>query len=262
MFNILMIVITLLMITVLVVVHEFGHYLTAKRFGIYIAEFSIGMGPCLYQKKNKETAFSIRAFPIGGFCRMAGEEDGDEEIEEELDIPSDLPPERRFNHLEKWKKIVVLAAGPLLNVLLAIVTMCIIYLFRGASFGEAAVSSFAIVGKFSVLIAQSLQQLIVGNASINDFAGPIGMVGMVGEYYKQGAVLFFIFAALISVNLGVLNLLPFPALDGGQIVISLIEWISRRDVSPKIINAINAAGFAILLGFSFIVAVNDVFRYV
>ena len=73
----LMIILTLVMLTVLVVVHEFGHFIAARRAGVYVLEFSIGMGPLLFSHKGKETVFSVRALPIGGFCQMWGEDDAD-----------------------------------------------------------------------------------------------------------------------------------------------------------------------------------------
>ena len=111
--NIVNIIYFILILSVIIIVHELGHLIAAKRFGVYCKEFSIGMGPVVYQKQVGETAWSIRALPIGGFVAMAGEEDDDEA--EELDIPY----ERTLNGIKPWKQIVVMAAGAIMNVLLA-----------------------------------------------------------------------------------------------------------------------------------------------
>ena len=109
--NIVNIIYFILILSVIIIVHELGHLIAAKRFGVYCKEFSIGMGPVVYQKQVGETAWSIRALPIGGFVAMAGEEDDDEA--EELDIPY----ERTLNGIKPWKQIVVMAAGCCLSAL-------------------------------------------------------------------------------------------------------------------------------------------------
>ena len=105
------------MLSVIVILHELGHFLVARHFGVYCKEFSIGMGPCLYQKKGKETDFSIRAIPFGGYVMMAGEEDGSQSDEDSW--LKDIPNERRLNGIAKWKQVCVMIAGIVMNVLLA-----------------------------------------------------------------------------------------------------------------------------------------------
>ncbi len=95
-----------LILGAIVIVHEFGHLLAAKKFGVYCKEFSIGMGPLLWQKQKGETAWSIRALPIGGFVAMAGEDEESDE-KDELDIPF----ERTLNGIKPWKQVIVMAAG-------------------------------------------------------------------------------------------------------------------------------------------------------
>lgn len=257
----LMIILTLVMLTVLVVVHEFGHFIAARRAGVYVLEFSIGMGPLLFSHKGKETVFSVRALPIGGFCQMWGEDDADGELAEEYGVPADLPPERSFLNISKVKKLLILFAGPAMNLILAFLILFAIYLAGGQGFFASIVSGFKLCVSFSGTIYQSLHQLIVGKLSLNDFAGPVGMVGMVGNFASHGVLSFLLFCALISVNLGIINLLPFPALDGGQILVTIAEMIVRRDLSPKAAMILNGVGFACLMVFSVVVAVNDVLRY-
>ena len=95
----------LFMLSMIVVIHELGHMLAAKHFGVYCEEFSVGMGPALYQKKGKETIYSLRAIPIGGYVKMVGENDGsDSDLELEK-----IPRERWLNHQSTWKQIVILS---------------------------------------------------------------------------------------------------------------------------------------------------------
>lgn len=119
----------IVMLSIIVIVHELGHLLTAKKFGVYCSEFSIGMGPVLYQRKGKrETKFSIRAIPVGGFVSMAGEsEDGDKQNLEMMNVPY----ERTIQGIKAWKQIVVMLAGIVMNILLAWVIMVGITMYQG-----------------------------------------------------------------------------------------------------------------------------------
>ena len=112
-----------LILGAIVIVHEFGHLLAAKKFGVYCKEFSIGMGPLLWQKQKGETAWSIRALPIGGFVAMAGEDEESDE-KDELDIPF----ERTLNGIKPWKQVIVMAAGAFMNVLLAWLILSLIHI--------------------------------------------------------------------------------------------------------------------------------------
>ena len=116
----------IVVLSIIVVIHEFGHFIAAKRFGVYCSEFSIGMGPAIYQKEGKETTFSIRAFPIGGYVQMAGEEG--------VEI-NDIPFERTIKGIPAYKQIIIMVAGALMNVLLAYVAVSYTHLtFVFASF--------------------------------------------------------------------------------------------------------------------------------
>jgi len=256
----LMIVLTLLILTVLVVVHEFGHFIVARKTGVYVIEFAIGMGPKIFSRKVKETIFSVRLFPIGGFCRLLGE-DSEEDLEE-FDLPEDLDESRYFSNKGKGQKILILVAGAAMNFIFAFLCILLVYLGRNVAFFPAILRSFKTIGEFSGLIYQSLYQLVAGQLGLNDFAGPIGMVGMVQSFVQYGFLTLVSFTALISVNLGVINLLPIPALDGGQIFIALVELIVRRDLSPQKANLINLIGFGLMMFLAIIVAVNDVLRII
>lgn len=118
------IIVFFLILGVIVLIHELGHFLTAKFFGVYCAEFSIGMGPKLFSKKKGETEYQIRALPIGGYVGMAGEAD-----QEDNEIMKDVPYERTLKGIKTWKKCVVMLAGVFMNFVLALVLLIGIYSF-------------------------------------------------------------------------------------------------------------------------------------
>lgn len=115
-----------LMLSVIVTVHELGHFITAKKFGVYCGEFSIGMGPVIYKHQGKETQFSIRALPIGGFVSMAGEED---DTKKDVDVPF----ERTINGITPGRKIIVMLAGIFMNIVLAWVIFVLIFMYTGTA---------------------------------------------------------------------------------------------------------------------------------
>lgn len=118
------------MLVAILTIHEFGHFVAAKAFGVYCYEFSIGMGPKLFERKGKETKFCIRALPIGGYVAMAGDDDSNPDIEKpEIEIPK----ERTLPGIAPLKRIVVMAAGVIMNFVLAIVIVSIIFLSNGVT---------------------------------------------------------------------------------------------------------------------------------
>jgi regulator of sigma E protease len=109
----------ILMFSILIFVHEFGHFISAKSFGIKVNKFALGMGPVLLKRQKGETEYSLRLFPIGGFCAMEGE---DEESDDA----------RAFNNKKAWQKIIVVCAGSLMNLILAIILMIIVMFYIGS----------------------------------------------------------------------------------------------------------------------------------
>jgi len=116
------------LMSVIVSIHEFGHFIVAKLFNVYCGEFSIGMGPLIYQRKGKETNFSIRALPIGGFVSMAG--DNENSLETTTD-KSNVPFDRTLPGLKPLKRIGIMLAGPFMNFVLAIVIIAMVILVGG-----------------------------------------------------------------------------------------------------------------------------------
>ncbi|MBP3413878.1 MAG: site-2 protease family protein, partial [Clostridia bacterium] len=109
----LVVVVALVLFLSVIMIHEFGHFLFAKLFGVKVNEFSVGMGPRLFKKKGKETVYSFRLLPIGGFCAMEGEDE-------------DSSDERAFNKKKVWKRIIIVAAGAIFNIILGFIFMFII----------------------------------------------------------------------------------------------------------------------------------------
>lgn len=113
-------------LSVIVTVHELGHFLAAKYFGVFCGEFSIGMGPVLFKKQGKETQYSIRALPLGGFVSMAGEED---DTKKEIEVPF----ERTINGIKTWKKIIIMMAGIIMNIILAWIIFVGVAMYQGVT---------------------------------------------------------------------------------------------------------------------------------
>ena len=346
----LLIIIAVLLFTLIIFVHEFGHFITAKLCGIKVNEFALGMGPKILKIQGKETLYSLRLFPIGGFCAIEGE-DGDSE------------DERSFNKKPVWQRMIVIIAGAVMNIILGLILMCTVLCSQdllgipcianftetsklqeaGAEVGDYFVSvngysiyterdlSFALAtanpddvdivlnrqgkeitldsvkldsveimeGRRSVQldfgiygvektfgnvaqktfldtysIARSvyatLGGLFTGQFGFNDISGPVGVAQVITEAAGEGLKTSFMDAVnniitnmvLITVNLGIFNLIPFPALDGGRFLFLLIELITKKKIPEKVEGYINAAGFAILIVIMIIVAFKDVFTII
>lgn len=317
----------------LVLGHEFGHFIVARLNGVTVEEFSVGMGPRIFKKQGKNTLYSLKILPIGGSVKMYGE-------------TADEEGEGSFFSKSPLRKISIIAAGPIMNIIMAVSVLFVIVIFNGYSSnvisevipgspaeeagimagdkiigvnGEKAytfqdVSTYiaynglqdvtleletangrvvkkltpmesegrALVGVVPVsdtdpgvfesigaafnqgrsLIAQtifSLKVLFTGRASINDFGGPVTIFKISTEVASVSLWNLASFAAFLSINLAVLNLIPFPALDGGWILILLVELVSRRKIPDKFVGVWNTIGFAILMSFMLLITFKDIF---
>lgn len=328
------IVIAVFMFGFLIFIHELGHFLAAKKAGIGVVEFSLGMGPRIWKKQGKETLFSLKLFPIGGSCMMVGEDE-------------DIDDERAFNKKGKLARIGVLAAGAGMNlafgVLLVFIIQCFIpsyvtttvedvYLEQqtafkagdrivkcdgygvlnytdlnlainfiehetfdatvirngerveltdiplimtedgyriGISFGVAdmnfgtvltqtATESLSIVRS----VWKSLVFLVTGRVGIGELSGPVGITAMIGETVQYGVLNVLNLVALIAINLGVMNLLPIPALDGGRILFVLVEAVIGKPIPPEKEGIVHLVGFGLLMVLTVIVFINDIIRVV
>jgi regulator of sigma E protease len=357
------VIIFFLVLFVLILVHEWGHFIAAKKTGMRVDEFGIGFPPKLFGVKKGETEYTFNALPIGGFVRIFGE--NPEAVE---DTSKDST--RAFGARPKWAQAVVLVAGVTMNVILAwflfVVTFMIgvptsveesiaspeavlyisgvlpngplnglipagaeitkvssngiekadltstlfsqfiqsnpendisisfrigkeeavvtvkpqVGLIESAPEQPAVGVSLAMVEtkKFSFIEAVSestiatydgliniatglftlIAQSVKGTADFSQVAGPIGIVGMVGDAATIGITTLLTFTAMISLNLAVINMLPIPALDGGRLVFVFIEAITRRPVNPIWMGRVNLVGFALLMLLMVAVTWNDI----
>lgn len=336
------ILIALLVFSVIIIIHELGHFLFAKLNGITVVEFSLGMGTRLLSHEWGGTRYSLKLLPFGGSCMMLGEDE-------------DKDGEGTFGSKSVWARISVIVAGPVFNFLLAFVLSLFIIgnigydvpILLGVSEGmpaqEAGLQAgdritkmngrsirlyrevqnysmfhegepvvfeyerdgqtytttvepvmtqqgykYGISGsvnyrhktnvmetvKYSAyevyywidLTIQSLKMLLHGGVNLNDVSGPVGVVDVIGDTYEESKSdgLLYIWlnlmnvAILLTANLGVMNLLPIPALDGGRLVFLLLEAIRRKRVNPETEAKIHFAGLMLLLVSMVVVMFNDV----
>ena len=325
---------------VLIFIHEFGHFMAARLCGVAVKEFAVGMGPTIFSWKSKkyDTKYGLRLFPIGGFVSMVGE---DEESEEE----------NAFCNKKVWKRIVIVLAGPIMNLLLGFLLMTVIVFSQGnlasttiAKFEEGAVSSqnlqvgdeivkvdgtrvhtgndmvyeimnqgyepidievirngeklliedvsfltledsgvtfgnydFIPYAEESTLpnlikhayfrsvstvkmVYDSLFGLLSGRFGMESVSGPVGVAEVVGDAAKMGLLNFLYIVTVLSINLGVFNLIPFPALDGGRLLFLVIEGIRRKPINRNVESYINFVGIMILFAFMIFVTVKDIFK--
>ncbi len=339
--TIISIAIAILIFFVIIVIHEFGHFFVARLNGIPVQEFAIGMGPIIYKKQGENTLFTIRAFPIGGFCAMREDED-------DLDGTG-------FRSKPVHKKIPVIVAGAMMNLLLGLVLAFVVIIVSGRvvtteiatitegsslesagicvgdkivkvngmyiltasdiiyqlSTDEDGVLDFVIeregqriavdgvtftveideetgertlIYDFKVLaksltisqlvpyalkkwgynarlIIISLRDIVLGKYGLNDLSGPVGIVTVISETATEsGFDIEYILeiALLITVNVGIFNLIPFPALDGGRLVFLIIEAIRRKPIKADVEGMIHTVGLLLILALGFIVTCKDV----
>ena len=333
----------IIIFSVIIFVHELGHFLSARLFGVTIHEFSIGMGPAIVQKrKGDETVYSLRAIPVGGYCSLAGENDDE-------DIPGSFSKKRPL------PRIIILAAGAFMNLALGFLIVLSLTAISAVSNGgmpstvvesvdpRASAAEFLqpgdrivevngnrinirrdltfelsrtngeettitfkrngekitrtftpmeiryddgtqgyIVG-FNIamnpvspwqilregfyqtiwmvkLVFISIGMLFEGQAGVGDLSGPVGVVHAMNTVAQSGWYNLLFFAAFLAVNIGVMNLLPLPALDGGRILFVLIELIFGKPVPRDKEGLIHFLGFALLLILMAYATWNDIIR--
>ena len=350
--NILNVLITIIVFFSLILIHELGHFLTAKAFRMNIYEFSIGMGPRLFSKKTKTTTWSFKLLPIGGAVQLG------EDIESE--DPND------FRQKPVWQRMIVIVAGAVMNLLLGF-AVCIVSICADSSiattqlseFYDTAVSTqalmpndeiieingmpiwtttdisyclqnkaarydeqqgvayfdmkvrrndetvaltvpfkavaadsksgyrvtidfkvwgvqkdpFSVIGAAgkmflteSRLIWISLSDLITGTYGLNDLSGPVGVVTTMASALEQSRLnimsfsTFLALVSLITINLGIFNLLPIPALDGARFVFLLIEAIRGKPIPAEKEGWVHFIGFVALILLILVVTFNDIVK--
>jgi regulator of sigma E protease len=340
----------IIVLGVLIFFHELGHFLVARFFGVGVEKFSLGFGPRILGKTVGMTDYRLSLIPLGGYVKMVGEEP-DSEIEPYL-IP------KSFTHKSVYKRFLIVAAGPLFNLLLAVVIFFLVFQTSGTyvmralvgevessspasragmqkddliiainglevhsweemaeqiyqseghplaflverdgqrrtlevqpelkktqnlfgedieryiigirsagdvipqelSFAESVGMSITRTWEITKLTVMSVVKLIQGKLPASTLGGPIRIAQMAGAQAQEGIVNLLIFTAVISINLGILNFLPIPVLDGGHLLFFTIEMISRRPVSVKVREIAQQFGIFLLILLMIFVLYND-----
>ena len=239
-----------ILFSLLIFVHELGHFLFARAFGIKVNEFAIGMGPAFWKKEKGETVYSIRWFPIGGYCKMEGE-NGDSE-----DPAS-------FGAKPWWARFIVLAGGAAMNLVLGFVVA--LFLVGVMGWGGGTIGGFIKEAYLQTLeagkiVILSIEWLVSGKVKVTEMSGPVGIVNVIAQVTSMGIPYILNLAIFITVNLGLFNLLPIPALDGGRIVFVLIEAVRRKKIKPDVEGLIHGIGFLLLIGLVLFATWNDILR--
>lgn len=337
----------IVILSLIIVIHEFGHFLFAKLFGVYVYEFSLGMGKKLWSFKKGETEYSIRMIPLGGFVSLAGES---------IEVDESIPKEQRLQSKSVFQRFMIMVSGPGFNFVLAMFLLFISALIFGSvttkpiignlsqeypayqagirendvileiegkkvttwedamwevqmssgktldfvledengniknatvtpienkteegtsyiygiskdnekEYGlvQACVYAFEKTGSTFKLMGKTIQSLFVGKVGVDELSGPIGIFSVVDSQAQAGLESIIYLIAFLSVNVGVINLIPFPAFDGGRILFLIIEKIKGSPVDAKIENMIHSIGFMLLILLMIYVTFNDVFRII
>lgn len=339
------IIIAILLFSFIIIFHELGHFLLAKKNGIRVDEFSLGLGPTLFGKKFGETYFCVKLLPFGGACMM-----GEDDVE-------DTSP-NSFNSKSVWARMSVIAGGPAFNLILAWI-FCMILIgvtgyrppvvaevLEGSSAQEQGMQAGDVIKEingrnvhiwddmnlytlthaddapFEIVYERDgkeytveveprvldesgskllgvvsgeiekpgilgtmqygfyqleywvhytvdcLRMLVTGQAGLQDLSGPVGIVNVVNDVYETAApagmaaiaLSMLNFGTLLTANLGIMNLLPLPALDGGRLVFLIIEAVRKKRVPPEKEGMVHFAGFAALMILMVIVMYNDIMK--
>lgn len=237
----------------LILIHEGGHCIVAKLCKVKVNEFAIGFGKVIWQKQGKETKYSIRMIPLGGFCSMEGEEEASDS-------------EGSFSKASVWKRIAIVVAGAAVNIIFGIIVYFILVSTVGLQFADPTKDTFLNriyyggqrTGAFIGSIFESIKMLFTGGVKTDQMVGIVGISEVVVQTSKLVDYIYLL--SVISVSLGVTNLLPIPALDGGKILVLLIEIIRRKPMKVETEAKIQLIGFSILIALSLFVTYNDILR--
>lgn len=231
----------------IIIIHELGHYAVAKICKVDVNEFSVGFGPKLLSKKIKGTVYQLRLIPLGGFVNLEGEEEHSEK-------------ERSFNKASIPKRISIILAGALVNVLFGIFIYFVLTGIRYLNINNDFYGAVQYAGNSTIQLIQtlgiSLKELLMGKLKLNDMTGPVGISSMVSQTGNISEFMYLL--SLISISLGITNLLPIIPLDGGKAVLLIIEAIRRKPLKQETELKIQSLGFTLLILISIIVTCNDI----
>ncbi len=237
----------------LVLIHEGGHFLVAKLCKVKVNEFSIGFGKSIWKKQGKETLYSLRIIPLGGFVQMEGESEESED-------------QKAFTNVSIPKRIAIVSAGAIVNILFGIIVYFLLVSIVGLQFADPSKDTILNriyygginTGEFILSIFDSVKMLFTNGISADQMTGPVGISQIVVQ--ATGFANYFYVLAVISVSLGVTNLLPIPALDGGKIVLLIIEAIRKKKITLETEAKLTLIGFSLLIALSLYVTYHDVIR--
>lgn len=237
----------------LVLIHEGGHFLVAKLCKVKVNEFSIGFGKAIWKKQGKETLYLLRMIPLGGYVQMEGESEASEDS-------------RAFTNVSIPKRIAIVSAGAIVNILFGILAYFLLVSTVGLQFADPAKDTILNrihyaginTGEFILSIFDSVKSLFTSGISVDQMTGPVGISQIVVQ--ATGLANYIYVLAVISVSLGVTNLLPIPALDGGKIVLLIVEAIRRKKITVETEAKITLVGFSLLIALSLYVTYHDVIR--
>ena len=225
----------------LVLIHEGGHFLVAKLFKVKVNEFSIGFGPTIFTKEKGETKYALRLIPLGGFVSMEGEEEHSEK-------------EGSFSMASIPKRIAIVAAGGVVNIIFGLLLYFVISSIALNNMYTGLINT----KDFLLSIFESIKILFTDGISADQMVGIIGISDIVVS--TNGIMQYLYIMALISASLGITNLLPLPPLDGGKIVIYLIEAIRRKPMKEELELKIQSIGFSLLIVLAIYVTYKDILR--
>lgn len=236
----------------LIIIHEGGHFIVAKLCKVRVNEFSIGFGPKVWSKQGKETKYELRLIPCGGFCNMEGEEEHSDK-------------EGSFSKASIPKRFAIIVAGAAVNILFGLIAYIILITIQymivySANIFTSLSYAWNSTGTLIYAMFDSIVQLFTGNVSINDMMGPVGISQMVSQ--TSGLAQFVYLLAIVSISLGITNLLPFVPLDGGKALLLIIEAIRKKPLEQETELKIQSIGFFVLIVFSVFVTYNDILRIV
>lgn len=237
----------------LIFIHEGGHFIVAKLCKVKVKEFSIGFGKIIWQKQKKETKYTLRLIPLGGFCNMEGESEESDD-------------EGSFSKASVWKRMAIILAGATVNILFGILVYFLIISTVAIQFMDPAKDTIfnriyygaKNTGVFIISIFESIKTLFAGGIATDQMVGIVGISEVVVK--TAGIINYIYLLAVISVSLGVTNLLPIPALDGGKILILIIEIIRGKPMKVETEAKIQLIGFSIIFALFLLVTYNDILR--
>jgi regulator of sigma E protease len=247
------IVATTVILVLSIGLHELGHLLTAKRFGVHVSAFALGMGPVLWRRQIGETEYRLCLLPIGGYVRAARRADT-------VAAPAGT---RTLDELAWWKQATVFLAGIVMNLLLLGAALSLQSVMQDVAMRDLPGQVLFRAGDLIQATIIGIREILAGPNPLDAVSSPVGIAVITGDYVAAYGFNGFL-AILIAVNisLALFNLFPLPVLDGGQLFMATVEALWRRPISARSRYHVTMASVAVLLGLVGSLTVRDVSRLV